>query len=209
MQNAGLDESQARIKITGRNINNLRYAHNTTLMAESKEELKSLLKVKQESEKVGLKLIIKKTKIIKSGPMISWQIDKETVETVIDFIFLCSKITGGCACTHEIKRLLLLGRKAMTNLDTILETRDTMPTKVCIVKAMVFPMSHVWMWELNHKETWVLKNWCFWTVVLEKTLESPLDFKEIKPVNPKGNQSWIFIVRADAEAEVPLLGYLM
>ena len=121
------------------------------------------------------------------------------METVTDFIFLCSKITGGYACRHEIKRRLLLGRKAMTNLDTILETRDTRPTKVHLVKAMVFPMSHVWMWELDHKESWVLKNWCFWTAVLEKTLESPL---EIKPVNPKGNQSCIFIGRTDAKAPI-------
>ena len=131
--------------------------------------------------------------------MISWQIDKETMETVTDFIFLCSKITGGYACRHEIKRRLLLGRKAMTNLDTILETRDTRPTKVHLVKAMVFPMSHVWMWELDQKESWVLKNWCFWTAVSEKTLESPL---EIKPVNPKGNQSCIFIGRTDAKAPI-------
>ena len=124
---------------------------------------------------------------------------------VSDFIFLSSKITADGDWSHEIKRRLLLGRKAMTNLDSILKSRDiTLPTKVCIVKVQ-FSSSHVWMWELDHKESWVLKNWCFWTVVLEKTLESPLDCREIKPVNPKGNQSWIFIGRTDAEAEAPIL----
>ena len=140
MRNAGLEEAQAGIKIAGRNINNLRYVHDTTLMAES-EELKSLLmKVKEESEKVGLKLDIQKTKIIASGPITSCQIDGETVERVADFIFLGSKITADCDCSHEIKRRLLLGRKATTNLDSILKIRDiTLPTKV-IVKAMVFPV---------------------------------------------------------------------
>ena len=135
----------------------------------------------------------------------SWQIDGETMETVTDFIFLGSKITANGDCSHDIKRCLLLRRKAMTNLYSILKSRDiTLPTKVHLVKAMVFPYSHVWMWELDHKESWALKNWCFWTVVLEKTLESPLESKEIQPVNPKGNQSWIFIGRTDAEAETPI-----
>ena len=121
-------------------------------------------------------------------------------KTVTDSIFLGSKITADGDCSHEIKRRLLLGRKVMTNLDSILKSRDiTVPTKVHLVKAMVFPV-HVWMWELDHKEGWALKNWCFWTVVLEKTLESPLECKQIKPVNPKGNQLWIFIGRTDAEA---------
>ena len=142
MRNAGLDEAQAGIKICGRNINNLRYADDTTLMAESKEELKSLLmKVKEESEKVGLKLNIQKTKIMGSGPITSWQIDGETVETVTDFIFWGSKITADGDCSHEIKRHLLLERKVMTNLDSILKSRDiTLSTMVCIVKAMVFPV---------------------------------------------------------------------
>ncbi|GBZ63276.1 hypothetical protein M6K162_2511 [Staphylococcus aureus] len=142
MRNAGLEETQAGIKIAGRNINNLRYADDTTLMAESEEELKSLLmKVKVESEKVGLKLNIQKTKIMASGPITSWQIDGETVETVSDFIFLGSKITADGDCSHEIKRRLLLGRKVMTNLDSILKSRDiTLPTKVRLVKAMVFPV---------------------------------------------------------------------
>ena len=139
MRNAGLEETQAEIKIAGRKINNLRYADDTTLMAES-EELRSLLmKVKEESEAAGLKLNIHKTNTMASGPNTSWQTDGETVETVTDFIFLDSKITADGDCSHEIKRCLLLGRKAMTNLDSILKSRDIpLPTKVCIVKAMVF-----------------------------------------------------------------------
>ena len=142
MRNSGLEEAQAGIKIAGRNINNHRYADDTTLMAESEEELKSLLmKVKEESEKVGLKLNIQKMKIMAPGPITSWDIDGETVETVSDFIFRGSKITADSDCSHEIKRRLLLGRKVMTNLDSILESRDiTLPTKVRLVKAMVFPV---------------------------------------------------------------------
>ena len=138
MRNAGLEEAQAGIKIAGRNINNLRYADDTTLMAESEEELKSLLmKVKEESEKVGLKLNIRKTKIMASSPITSWEMDGETVETVADFIFLGSKITADDDCSHEIKRHLFLGRKVMTNLDSIFKSRDiTLPTKVCLVKAI-------------------------------------------------------------------------
>ena len=145
MRNAGLEEAQAGIKIAGRNINNLRYADDTTLMAETEEELKSLLlKVKEESEKVGLKLNIQKMKIIASGPTTSWEIDGEIVETVSDFIFLGSKITTDGDCSHEIKRHLLLGRKLMTNLDSIFKSRDiTLPTKVRLAKAMVFPVSCV------------------------------------------------------------------
>ena len=142
MRNAGLEEVQAGIKIAGRNINNLRYANDTTLMAENEEELKSLLmKVKEESEKVGLKLSIQKNKIMASCPITSWEIDGETVETVSDFIFQGSKITADGDCSHEVKRHLLLGRKVMTNLDSILKSRDiTLPTKVHLVKAMVFPV---------------------------------------------------------------------
>ena len=142
MRNHGLDEAQAGIKIARKNINNLRYADDTTLMAESEEELKSLLmKVKEESEKVGLKLSIQKTKIMASGPITSWQIDGETVKTVTGFIFLGSKITADGDCSLEIKKHLLLGRKAMTNLDSILKSRDiTLPTKVHLVKSMVFPV---------------------------------------------------------------------
>ena len=141
MRNAGLQEAQAGIKIAGRNISNLRYADDTTVMAESEEELKSLLKVKEESEKVGLKLNIQKTKIMASGPITSRQIDGKTVETVSDFIFLGSQITADGDCSHEIKRRLLLGKKVMTNLGSILKSRDsTLPTKVHLVKAMVFPV---------------------------------------------------------------------
>ena len=143
MQNVGLDETQTGVKIARRNINNLRYADDTILMAESKEKLKSLLmKVKEESEKVGLRLNIQKTKIMASGPITSWQIDEETVETVTDFIFLGSKITTDGDCSHEIKRRLLLGRKVMTNLDSILKSRDiTLPTKVHLIKAVLFQWS--------------------------------------------------------------------
>ena len=139
-RNARMDEAQVGIKIAGRNISNLRYADDTTLMAQSEEELKSLLmKVKEESEKVGLKLNIQKTKIMASGPITSWQIDRETMETVTDFIFLGSKITADGDCSHEIKRCLLLGRTVMTHINSILKSGDvTFPIKVCLVKAMVF-----------------------------------------------------------------------
>ena len=189
MQNAGLDEAQAGIKIVGRNINNLRYADDTTFMAESEEELKSLL-MKEESEKAGLKLNIKKTKTMASSSITSWQIDGETVQTVRDFPFLGSKIIADGDCSHEIKRCLLLGRKVMTNLDSIFKSRDiTLPTKVHLVKAMVFPVV------MYGCESWTIKKaecqridafqlWCW-----EKTLESPLDCKEIQPVHPKANQS--------------------
>ena len=153
MRNAGLDEAQIGIKIARRNINNLRYANDTTFMAESKEELKSLLmKVKQESGKVGLKLNIQKTKVMASGPITSWQIDGETMETVIEFIFLGSKITVDGDCSHDIKRCLLFGRKAMTKLDSIFKSRDiTWPTKVHLVKAMVFPIV------MYGYESWTIK----------------------------------------------------
>ena len=153
MRNAGLDEAQAGIKIAGRNINNLRYADDTTLMAESQEELKSLLmRVKEESEKVGLKLNIQKTKFMASGPITSWQIDGETVETVTDFTLGGSKITANGGCSHEIKRHLLLGKKVMTNLDSILKSRDiTLATKAHLVKALVFPAV------IYGCESWTLK----------------------------------------------------
>ena len=169
MRNTGLEEAQTGIQIARRNINNLRYADDTTLMAESEEELKSLLmKMKQESQKVGLKLNIQKTKITASGPITSWEIDGETVETVSDFIFLDSKITADVNCSHEIKRRLLFGKKVMTNLDSILKSRHYFANKRR--SSQGFSSSHVWMWELDYKESWVPKNWCFWTVVLEKTL---------------------------------------
>ena len=188
MRNAGLDEAQAGIKIARRNINNLRCADDTTLMAESKEELKSLLmKVKKESEKVGLKLNIQKTKIMASSPITSWQIDGETVEAVADFIFWGSKISADGDCSHEIKRCLLLERKVMTNLDSILKSRDiTLPTKVHLVKAMVFlvVMYGFKSWTIKKAEHRRID-----ALVLEKTLESPLDCKEIQSVHPKGIQS--------------------
>ena len=153
MRNTGLEEAQAGIKIAGRNINNLRYADDTTLMAESEEELKSLLmKVKEESEKVALKLNIQEIKIMASDPITSCQIDGETVQTVTDFILGGSKISADGACSHEIKRHLLLGRESMTNLDSILKSRDvTLPTKVCLVKAMVFPVV------MHECESWNIK----------------------------------------------------
>ena len=153
MRNAGLHEAQAGIKIAGRNINNLRYADDTTLMAESEEELKSLLmKVKEESENVGLKLNIQKTKIMASGPITSWEIDGEILETVSNFTFLASKIAPNGDCSHEIKRCLLFGRKVLTNLDSILKSRDiTLPTKVHLVKAMVFPVV------IHGCESWTVK----------------------------------------------------
>jgi len=157
------------------------------------------MKVKEESEKVGLNLNIQKTKIMASGPITSWEIDRETVS---DFIFGGSKITADGDCSHEIKRW----RKVMTDLDSIFKSRDiTFATKVRLVKAIVFPVVMYGMWELDCEESWAWKNWCFWTVVLEKTLESPLDCKEIQPVHPKGDQSWVFFARTDAEAETPIL----
>ena len=138
-----------------------------------------------------------------SGPITSWQIDGKQWLTLF---FFGSKVSVDGDCSHEMKRPLLLGRKTMTNLESILKSRDiTSPTKVCIVKAMVFSSSHIWMWELDHKEGWMPKNWCFWTVVLKKTLESPLDCKEIKPINPKENQPWMFTGKTDAEVEAPTL----
>ena len=140
-----------------------------------------------------------------SGPITSWQIDGETMETVRDFIFLGFKITADGDRSHEIKRHLLLGRKAMTNLDSILKSRDiTLPTNVHLISHH-FSSNHVWMWELDYKENRVLKNWCFWTAELEKTLESPLDCREIQPVHSKGDQSCIFIERTDAKVETPIL----
>ena len=167
------------------------------------------MKVKEESEKVGLKLNIQKTKIMASSPITSWQIDGKTMETVRDFILGGSKITADSDCSHEIKRCLLLGRKAMINLDSILKSRDIFANKGPSIQNYGFSSSHIWIWELDSEESWAPKNWCYWTVVLEKTLESPLDCKEIQPVHPEGNQSRIFIGKIDAEAETPILGHLM
>ena len=159
------------------------------------------MKVKEECEKAGLKLNIQKTKIMASGPITSWEIHGETVETVSDLTFWGSKITADGDCSHEIKRRLLLGRKVMTNLDNIEKQRHYFASKGPSSQSYSFCSSQVWMWELDYNESWALKNWCFWTVVLEKTLESPLDCKEIQPVHPKGNHFWIFIGRTDAKAE--------
>ena len=187
MQNAGQDETQAEVKIARRNINNLRYADYTTLLAKSKEEFKSLLiKVKEESGKAGLKLNIQKTKIMGFSPITSWQIDGEATEIVTDFIFLGFKITANHDCSHEIKRCLLLERKVMTKLESILKSRGiTLPTKVHLVKAMVFPvvMYGCKSWAIRKAEHGRID-----AFKLEKTFESPLDCKEIKPFNPKGNQ---------------------
>ena len=175
----------------------MRHENDTTLIAESKELKRLLMKVKEESEKADLKLNIQKMKIMESVPITSWQIDWETTETVRNFILRGSKITADGDCSHEIKRRLLLGRKAMTNLDSILKSRNiTLPPKVCLVKAMVFPvvMYGCESWTIK---SWALKNWSFWAVVLEKTLESTLDCKEIQPVNPNGNQSVLNILWKD------------
>ena len=201
MRNGGLDVEQAGLKIARKNSNNLRNADDTTLMAENEEEIKSLLmKVKEENEKVGLKLNIQKSMNMASGPISSWQMGKKWKQWQTLF-FWGSKITADGDCSHEIKRCLLLGRKVMSKLDSILKSRDiTLPTK-----NHGFSSSHVWMWELDCEESWLPKNWCFWTVVLEKTLECPLDCKEIQSVHPKQNQSWIFIGRTNAKAEIPIL----
>ena len=189
-----VNKSQAGIKIARRNISNLRYANNTTLMAES-EELKNLFDTGErewrkwkKSSKAGLKLKIQKIKIMTSSPNTSQQIDGGKVETVIDFIFLGSKITVDGDGSHEMRRCLLLGRKADKRRKHIKEQKHHFSDRGLYHQKYGFSSSHVWMWELDRKEDWMLNTWCFWTVVLEKTLERPLDSKEIKPVNPKGNQ---------------------
>ena len=192
MRNAGLDEAQAGIKIARRNINNLRYADDTTLVAENEEELKSLLmKVKEKSEKVGLKLSIQKTKIMASGPITSWQIDGETVDTVADFIFLGSKVTADGDCSHEIKRYLFLVRKIMTNLDSIFKGRDiTLPAKVHLVKVMVFPvvMYGCASWTIKkaeHQRIDAFELWCWrrlWRVPWTARRSNQSILKEISPV---------------------------
>jgi len=190
MRNARLDEAQPGIKISGRNINNIRCADDTTLMAESKEELNSLLiKVKEESEKVDLKLNIQKIKIMASGPITSWQIDGETMETVTDFILGGSKITENGNCSHEIKRNLLLGRKAMTNLDSILKSRDiTLPTKICLVKAMVFPvvMYGCESWTIKKAEYGRIDAFELW--LWRRLLRVPWTARRSNAVHPKGNK---------------------
>ena len=204
MRNASLGEAQAGIKIARRNINNIRYTDDTTLMAESKELKSLLMKVKGEW-KSWLKAQHSENEDygIWSHHFMANRWGKNGNSDRLYFLGL--QITADGDCSHEIKRCLLLGSKAMANLDRILKTRDiTLPTKAHVV-IYGFSSSHVEMWELDFKESWALKNWCFWTVVLEKTLESPLDCKEIQTVHPKGNQSSIFIGRTDAEAETPIL----
>ena len=195
MRNAGLDELQAGIKISRRNINNLRYADDTTPMAENKEipdegeggEWKSQLRT------------INKTKITALGPIISWQTEGEKVEAVTGFLFLGSKITVDGDCSCEIRRRLFLGRKAMTNLDSVLKSRDYYSAdKGSYSQGHGLPSGHVRLWELDQKGSRMLKNWCLWTVLLEKTPESPLESKEIKPVSLKGNQPWTLTGRTDA-----------
>ena len=212
MRNAGLEEAQAGIKIAGRNINNLRYANDTTLMAESEEELKSLLmKVKVENEKVGLKLNIQKMKIMEYGPSTSWEIDRETVETVLDFIWGGCKITADGDCSHEIKRRLLLGRKVMTNLDSIFKSRDiTLMTKAHLVKVLVFPvvMYGCESWTVKKAEhqridTFELRCWrrvlrVPWTA--RRSNQSILKEMFIG----RTGCSWMFIGRTDVEAETPI-----
>ena len=206
MRNTGLDEAQSGIKIAGRNINNLKCADDNTLVTEIKEEWKSLLmKVKEESEKVGLELNIQKTKIMASGPITSWHIDGETVETVRDFILGVPKITADGHCSHKIQKTLTPWKKSYDQpRQHIKKQRYYFASKGPSSQSYGFSSSHVWIWELDYKENWVPKNWCFCTGVLEKTLESPLDCKEIQPVHSK-DQSWVFTARTDIEAETPIL----
>ena len=199
-----MDEAQAGIKIARRNTNNLRYADDTTLMAKSEEELKNLLmKVKEESEKSVLKVNIQKTQILASGPITSWQIDGKTMETVTDFS--CSpKSLQMMTAAMILKDAYSLEEKHDQTRQHIKKQRYYFANKGPFSRSYGFSSSHVWMWELDYKESCAPKNWCFWIVVLEKTLVSPLDSKEIKPVNPKGNQPWIFIRRTEVEAETPV-----
>ena len=206
MRNVGLEEAQAGIRIAGRNVNNLRYADGTTLLAESEEELKSLLmQVKVESEKVGLKLSIRKTKIMASGPITSWQIDGETVETVADFIFGGSKITADGDCSHEISRHLLLGRKVMTNLDSIFKSRDiTLSTKIRLVKAMFFPVVRYgcenWAIEkAEHRKIDAFEMWCWRRLLRVPWVARRSNQSILKEISPG-----CFIGRTDTEAETAI-----
>ena len=224
MRNAELEETQAGIKIAMRNINNLRYADDITLMAKSEEELKSLLmKVKEESEKVGLKLNIQKTKIMASGPITSWQINGETVERVRDFIFLGSKITADGDCSHEIKQLLLLGGKVMTNLDSILKSRDiTLPTKVCLVEAMVFPvvMYGCESWTIKkaeHRRIDAFELWCWRRLLRVPWTARRSNHSILKEISPGCSLEGLMLIlklqyfghligRADSLEKTPILG---
>ena len=206
MRNARLDEAQAGIKIARRNINNLRYADNTTFMAECEKELKNLLmKVKEETEKAGLKLNIQKTKIMASGPITSWQIDGKTTETVRLFSW-APKSPWTVTADMKLKDTCSLEEKLWKPREHMKKQRHYFADRGLCSQSYGFSSTHVWMWELDHKEGWAPNSWCFWNVVLEKILESPfLDCKKIKPVSPKGNQSWIFTGRTHAEAEAPIL----
>ena len=191
MRNAELEETQTGIKIAGRSINNLRYADDTTLWQKVKRNSKaSWWKWKRRSEKAGLKLNIQKTKITASGPISSRPIDGETMETMRDFIFCGSKITADGDFSHEIKMLAPWKKSYDQPRQHIQKQRHYFANKGLSSQSYDFSSSHIWMWESDHRESWVWRNWCFWTMVLEKTLESPLDWKEIQPVNPKVNQSW-------------------
>ena len=205
MWNARLDETQAGIKIARRNINNLRNADDTPLMAESKEELKSL----KESERGGWKSWLKTQHSKNEDHGIQsttlWQIDGETVETVTNFPFWGSKMTADGDCSHEIKTLAPWKKSHGKPRQHVKRQRHYFANKGPSIQSYGFSSGHVWMWELDYKERRAPKNWCFWTVVLENTLESPVDCKEIQSVHPKGNQFWIFIGRTDAEAETPIL----
>ena len=205
MWNVGLHEAQAGIKIAGRNNKNLRYADDTTLMAKSDEELKSLLmKVKEESQKIGSKLNIHKTKIMVSGPITSWQIDGGNSGKSDYFFGLQNHCRWWLQPWNE-KTLTPWKESYDQPRQHIKKQKHYFANKCPSSQSYGFSSSRVWMWELDYKESWGLKNWCFWTVVLEKTLESLLDCKGIQPVHPKGDQSWIFIGRSDAEAETPVL----
>ena len=208
MRNAGLEEAQAGIKISGRNINNLRYADDTTLMAENEEELKSLLmKVKEKSEKVGLKLNIQKTKIMTSGPITSWEIDGETVA---DFVFLGSKITADDDCSHEIKRHLLLGRKVMSNLDSIFKSRDiTLPTKVRLVKVMVFPVvmygcESCSIKKAEHRRIDAFELWCWRRLLREPWTSRRSNQFIVKEISPGCSLEGLML-----KLKLPYLGHLM
>ena len=206
MQNARLDKAEAGIKIAGRNINNLRYEDDTTLMVESEEELKSFLDESEREWKAGLKLNIQKMKIMASCPITSRQINGETVETVTDFIFWAPNSVQRVTAAMKLKDTYSLEESYDQPRQHIKKQRLYFANKGLSSHGYGFSCSsHVWIWELDYRESWVLKNWWFWPVVLEKTLESPLDCKEIQSVHPKGDQSWLFIGRTDAEAETPIL----
>ena len=206
MQNVSVNDSPVGIKIARRNINNLRYADHTTLMAESEEELKSLLmKVKEKSEKTGLKFNIQKTKIMASGPITSCQIDGKQWKQWETLFWGAPKSLLIMTAAMKLKDACSLEVSYDKPRQHIKKQKHYFANKVPSSQRYGFSNSNVWMWELDYKESWVPKNWNFWTVVLEKTLEGPLDCKEIQPVNPKGDQSWIFIGRTDVEAETPIL----